>query len=1468
MKGSRRFFSVPVVLVALCCALASVPVVAEWVAWINETSTRLSGDPATLHDDTEEKDYAWGDVDQDGDIDLVVVRKEPVTTPGKRTNVLLMNENGVLVDRTAMYAVDSSVPGDMGFLTPTNDRDVQLADVNNDGWLDIITAVTISDGDPKHIGHPRVYINQGLDGGGPNANWLGFRYEDAWIPEMLTYNGMSGFNPRFCSVAVGDVTGDDLPDLYFGDYDAGIGSPQPPDADFNDRLLINQNGQSFADETDASFRGLVQIPSSQNQPFVVSAFGAAVAIADVNGDGTNDIVKQTALTPPQYVGISYNDPNDEGFFDQHNVVAENSPYFVSVGNLNNDNLLDLVITDDGDDRYLINVGAGIGGHSIFQAQTFQFQDTSDQGFGSNSLIVDVDQDGWNDVLIADVDVDEAGCSRRMQIYHNQGGFPGDIPVLIEETDGTNCASPANLSSCLVAGIPASELTGVHDVAVFDIDEDGFNDMVIGRCDGTDVWMGAPARTILFTPPTPLPTIVDPQATTTIQIEIVPVNDTLVPGSAKLFASVEGGPFVESALTPVGGDLHEGTLPPVQACLDDLNFYFSAELTSGLIVEFPTNAPDSNFLAKGAFGTQTLISDGFEGDVSAWTVTDVLVLAGEWGQHVPNASIAAGGVQAAPGEDSEPLGIKAFITGNGIPGGGAESSDLDGGPTTLTSPVFDLTVAEGVVFYDSWAFSQGGALDVLDVEVTNDGSLWRTMQTHGPNQNFWASEGIRVADHVTPTSTMQVRFQVADYPNDSITEAGVDAFRVEAFVCTNCSVPADCDDGIFCNGVEVCNAGVCEAGGDPCPGQVCDESGDQCLDCFVDPDCNDGNFCNGVEFCSANVCLAGSDPCPGSACDETFDACVQCVMDSECDDGLFCNGAETCNGGACGPPGDACPGQTCDEAADVCLGTVTLQQRNGEPLNGLTTEQLNRFEAGKVLFSKVFSVSEGLGPIFNQDSCASCHSNPIGGSSSVLVTRFGLDDPKGGGFDPLPSLGGSLLQHSSISPSCAETIPAMANVTANRVTPTILGLGLVEAIDDADIQAAETNPPPVVSGVAHMVEPLESPGVPRVGRFGWKSQAATLLTFSGDAALNEMGLTNRLMPNENAPNGDAGLLATCDTVADPEDGPDGEGFDFIDRVTDFQRFLAPPPQTPRTGMTGETVFNDSGCASCHTPAFTTRDDPGLEDALRNKVIRPYSDFLLHDMGLNADFIEQGGAGVREIRTAPLWGVRARDPLWHDGRVAGGDFNTRMRDAIALHHSLNSEAQASKQAFDALSASEQNSVILFLDSLGRVEFDHDGDGDVDLNDHSVHQSCFTGPGQFYTPDNSCSISDVDRDGDVDDDDSQLFQTVVDADSGGVTGLLLDKVGGNLQLDWTVSCNLTDDDYAIYEGTIGGTFDDHASKLCSTAGATGESFSAPGGSAYYLVVPRNLLREGSYGQQTGGVERTAGAGACVAQAVGGCL
>jgi CxxC motif-containing protein (DUF1111 family) len=469
-------------------------------------------------------------------------------------------------------------------------------------------------------------------------------------------------------------------------------------------------------------------------------------------------------------------------------------------------------------------------------------------------------------------------------------------------------------------------------------------------------------------------------------------------------------------------------------------------------------------------------------------------------------------------------------------------------------------------------------------------------------------------------------------------------------------------------------------------------------------------------------------------------------------------------------GDICPGQTCDEVNDRCVGAVTLQPAMGAPLVGLTAAQLDRFDQGRVQFNRTFVVSDGLGPTLNQDGCGSCHNVPIGGSGNIKVTRFGILDFDTFAFDGLEELGGSLLQANTIAIGCEEVIPVPpTNFAAERVTNSTLGFGLVENIPDEDILDLELNPPdPTVSGRVHVVPVLENPGQTKVGRFGWKSQLATILSFAGDASVMEMGITNRIVPTETAANNDPAKLAACDTVPDPEDVPDAEGIEFVDRVTDFSKFLSPPPQTPRSGMTGEAIFNTIGCNDCHVRFFMTAPPPADDEAddetfddsavVSNKALYPYSDFLLHDMGFNADLIAQGDATPFELRTPPLWGLRVRDPLWHDGRVAGGTFNSRITNAIAQHNTSGSEAQPSAQAYAALPAASKTALIAFMNSLGRREFDHDGDGDVDDGDFLAFIDCFTGPGSFYTPDDPCSISDTDQDGDLDNEDLALIEVAL--------------------------------------------------------------------------------------------------------------
>ncbi|MBL8858702.1 MAG: VCBS repeat-containing protein [Planctomycetes bacterium] len=486
MKEEHMFgfkhISSTLIVAGLVASTASAQFNNAWVTFVKDTNRiqNPDGSVAThITTDTEEKDYAWGDVNNDGWTDVVVVRKNGWSQlPNKRVGYLMMNEYGKLVDRTAQYASDSDLPGDFGLMTPTAAREVALIDINNDGWLDMITAATnLTAGDPKSLTHPRVFRNKGV----VNGVWQGFRHEDGRFPQLYPIGSTTPVGPRICGLAVGDVNGDGFADMYYADYDetepGPVSIPENPAHDTNDRLLINDGAGNFVDS----------LETRMTTEMLFSTFGTHALIRDINGDGFPDIVKNTALNAATYDSVSYQNPLNPGTFNLFQKVtsATATPYHFDVADLNQDGRPDLVVGDDGQDHIKYNTGTDALGRATWSSNInwSYLSGSSDGGFPGTTVVADLNNDGWPDIVQSDVDVDLIGCNRMLKIMHNPGGVVGSniVPRLEAQQSGSGGWKGA-------VGMLVSDLQGTWDCAVFDIDNDGDLDIVQGRCVGTTVWI--------------------------------------------------------------------------------------------------------------------------------------------------------------------------------------------------------------------------------------------------------------------------------------------------------------------------------------------------------------------------------------------------------------------------------------------------------------------------------------------------------------------------------------------------------------------------------------------------------------------------------------------------------------------------------------------------------------------------------------------------------------------------------------------------------------------------------------------------------------------------------------------------------------------------------------------------------------------------------------------------------------------
>jgi len=410
-----------------------------------------------------------------------------------------------------------------------------------------------------------------------------------------------------------------------------------------------------------------------------------------------------------------------------------------------------------------------------------------------------------------------------------------------------------------------------------------------------------------------------------------------------------------------------------------------------------------------------------------------------------------------------------------------------------------------------------------------------------------------------------------------------------------------------------------------------------------------------------------------------------------------------------------------------------------------------FENNKFVFSAIDEIEDGLGPVYNAQSCRECHQNPVtGGISQITELRAGHDEKgwEAGSLHPFVKFvdapGGSLINDRSIPTKNPNNPPSFGAKVQERVPPlftssiiggptldeeepvrtfrtslNLLGDGFVEATANGTLRAIRNAQSQrsggQIRGEIIKVPVLEAnPGnldcadtarcKRRIGRFGWKNQQASLLSFSGDAYLNEMGITNVLVPNENSSLGRS--VADFDQVADPED--DAEE-DDIGAFTAFMRSTKAPPIDPDIRdkfadeiKDGRALFlsmprGQISCSICHVPRIVTAKpctpiNGGtftVPFALGNKIFHPFSDFLLHDVGTGDGIVQNGPQTTRlKLRTAPLWGVRTRDRLMHDGE------SLTFMEAILRHAG---EATPVIDSFRALTDEQRKHIIMFLESL---------------------------------------------------------------------------------------------------------------------------------------------------------------------------
>ena len=406
---------------------AATPAMAQWVSFADETATRLQVSTVGIND-AEEKDTSIGDFNNDGWMDVIAVRKRPFSVMGPRSDVLFMNEQGTLVDRTTELAPE--------FLTVLTDaRDVFVGDMDNDGWDDLIIVSTFNV-------QPQYYENLGNDS---NGQWRGFENQSA-----NRFPNVTVFPLQFCAGWAGDVDGNGWKDFYFVNYN--------PNGMVKDVLFMNTGNGFFVDETQARMGDLRN-----------SAFGTGVELRDIDNDGDVDIVKTSTLfgVPPWNTNGIFPLFNDgTGNFNWTGMtLGGGNPYMFTVVDFNGDGKRDIYAEKDSQD-VVYTAGAITPDVNIAYSQN-SVNSSRTTGFGGNTKAADVDGDGDLDVGVGPIDVDIANCggSGKFSLMRNSNGTL---------TDPFGANTNINIQP--------------HDFDFVDVDNDGCLDIFMGLCTGWRVFI--------------------------------------------------------------------------------------------------------------------------------------------------------------------------------------------------------------------------------------------------------------------------------------------------------------------------------------------------------------------------------------------------------------------------------------------------------------------------------------------------------------------------------------------------------------------------------------------------------------------------------------------------------------------------------------------------------------------------------------------------------------------------------------------------------------------------------------------------------------------------------------------------------------------------------------------------------------------------------------------------------------------